>query len=252
MLTIVIHFHQAHYRDFKAYYTQFVAMHLRTDFPRLISYQRFIELLPTLVVPLTAYLQTCFGTCSGVSFIDSTSVAVCHNRRIQQHKVFAQIAQRGKTSLGWFYGFKVHVVVNDCGELLGVQLTPGNVDDRKPVPKLAHRLYGKLFADKGYLSQPLFRRLLDELGVQLITHRKRNMANRLLPLAHKVLLRKRAIIESVFDQLKNISQIEHTRHRSPVNFVINLLAGLVAYCHQPKKPSLRLDKAPRLEDGIPN
>lgn len=174
MLTIVIHFHQAHYRDFKAYYTQFVAMHLRTDFPRLISYQRFIELLPTLVVPLTAYLQTCFGTCSGVSFIDSTSVAVCHNRRIQQHKVFAQIAQRGKTSLGWFYGFKVHVVVNDCGELLGVQLTPGNVDDRRPVPKLAHRLYGKLFADKGYLSQPLFRRLLDELGVQLITHRKRN------------------------------------------------------------------------------
>lgn len=177
---------------------------------------------------------------------------MCHNRRITHHKVFANIAQRGKTSLGWFYGFKVHVVVNDCGERLGVQVTPGNVDDRKPVPKLAQRRYGKLFADKGYLSQPLFRRLLDELGVHLITHRKRKMVNQLVPLSDKLLLRKRAIIESVFDQLKNISQIEHTRHRSPINFVINLLAGLVAYCHQPKKPSLHRDRAPRLQVDIPN
>lgn len=252
VLTIVIHFHQAHYRDFKAYYLQYVAVQLRGEFPRLVSYHRFVELLPTVLVPLCAYLHTCFGSCTGISFIDSTAVAVSHNRRIKQHKVFAGLAQRGKTSLGWFYGFKLHVVVNDRGELLGVQVTPGNTDDWKPVPKLAQRLYGKLFADKGYVSQPLFRRLLSELGVQLITHRKRNMVNRLLPLADKLLLRKRAIIESIVDQLKNISQIEHTRHRSPVNFVVNLLAGLVAYCHQPKKPSLRLDAQPRIEAVIPN
>ncbi len=122
ILTIVIHFHQARYRDFKAYYLQYVAVQLRTEFPQLVSYQRFVELLPTIVVPLCAYLQACFGSCTGISFIDSTALPVCHNRRISQHHVFAGIAQRGKTSLGWFYGFKVHLVVNDCGELLGVQL----------------------------------------------------------------------------------------------------------------------------------
>ena len=252
IMTIVIHFHQAHYRDFKAYYLHYVAVQLRTEFPRLVSYHRFVELLPTIVVPLCAYLTACFGACTGISFIDATALAVCHNRRISQHKVFAGLAQRGKTSLGWFYGFKLHLVVNDRGELVSVQLTPGNTDDRKPVPTLARRLYGKLFGDKGYLSQPLFRQLLDDLGVQLITHRKRKMKNQLMPLADKLLLRKRAIIETIFDQLKNISQIEHTRHRSPVNFVVNLLAGLVAYCHQPKKPSLRLGVRPRLEEGIPN
>jgi transposase len=217
-----------------------------------VSYQRFVELIPTIVVPLCAYVTTCFGTCTGISFIDSTALAVCHTRRISQHNVFAGIAQRGKTSLGWFFGFKLHIVVNDRGELLGVQLTPSSTDDRKPVPALARRLYSKLFGDKGYLSQALFRCLLGDFGVQLITHRRRNMAKQLMPLGDKVVLRKRAIIETIFDQLKNISQIAHTRHSSPVNFVVNLLAGLVAYCHQPKKPSLHLDARQRIEAVIPN
>jgi hypothetical protein len=225
ILTILIHVHQTHYRDFNADYLHYVAVQLRAEFPQLVSYQRFVELIPTSMVPLCAYLIACFGTCTGVSFIDSTALAVCHNRRISQHKVFAGIAERGKTSLGWFYGFKLHGVVNDRGELLGVQLTPGNPDDRKPVPALARRLYGKLFGDKGDLSQALFRRLHQEFDLQLITQRKRNMKNQLMPLADKLLLRKRAIIETIFDQLKTISQIEHTRHRSPVNFVVNLLAG---------------------------
>jgi hypothetical protein len=252
IMTILIHFHQAHYRDFKAYYLLHVTRSLHQEFPQLVSYQRFVELMPTVLGPLCAYLQSCFGSCTGISFIDSTALAVCHNRRINQHKVFATIAKRGKTSLGWFYGFKVHIVVNDRGDLLSCQLTPGNTDDRKPVPKLAERLFGQLFGDKGYLSQPLFEQLWHALGVQLITHRKRKMANRLMRLADKLLLRKRAIVESIFDQLKNISQIEHTRHRSPVNFVINLLAGLIAYTHQPKKPSLHLDRPLRLEAPIPN
>lgn len=238
IMTILIHFHQSHYRDFKAFYTRYVQVHLRSEFPGLVSYPRFIEFIPSAVVPLCVYLRHCQGTCTGISFIDSTDLTVCHNRRIAHHKVFAQVAERGHTSTGWFFGFKVHVVFNDQGELLACTLTPGNVDDRKPVPQLAQRLFGKLFGDKGYLSQKLREELRRTFKVELITKLRRNMKNQLMPLADRLLLRKRAIVETIIDQLKNISQIEHTRHRSLTSFLANLLCGLIAYCHQPKKPSL--------------
>ncbi len=240
MMTIIILFHQSHYRTFKAYYTEYVQRHLRSEFPTQVSYQRFVELMPTLLVPLVAYLHTQLGRCTGISFIDSTSLAVCRNPRIHQHRVFAGRAARGKTSVGWFYGFKLHLVVNDQGELLAFCLTPGNVDDRHPVPKLVKGFVGKLFGDKGYLSQPLAQHLLVTQGLHLITKLRKRMRNRLLDLSDKLLLRKRAIIETINDQLKNICQIEHSRHRSPINFLVNLVAGLIAYCHQPKKPSLGL------------
>lgn len=244
MMTIIILFHQSHYRTFKAYYTEYVQRHLRSEFPTLVSYQRLVELMPTLLVPLVAYLHTQLGRCSGISFIDSTSLAVCRPPRIHQHRVFAGRAARGKTSVGWFYGFKLHLVVNDLGELLAFCLTPGNVDDRHPVPKLAKGLFGKLFGDKGYLSQPLAEQLLVTQGLHLITKLRKRMRNRLLAWSDKLLLRKRAIIETINDQLKNICQIEHSRHRSPINFLVNLVAGLIAYCHQPKKPSLGLQPLP--------
>ena len=142
--------------------------------------------------------------------------------------------------MGWFNGFKLHLVVNDQGELLAIQLTPGNFDDRRPVPTLAKRLWGKLFGDKGYISKKLFEPLWQDYEVQLITRLRKNMKNRLIEMQDMVLLRKRAIIETIIDQLKNISQIQHSRHRSPPNFIVNLLAGLIAYAHQPKKPSLNL------------
>ena len=173
--------------------------------------------------------------------MDSTSLKVCHNRRIGQHRVFQNLAARGKTSVDWFFGFKLHLVVNDRGELLNFVLTPGNTDDRTPVPKLLQQLFGKVFADKGYVSQKLVKQLLQSAGVQLITKFKRNMKNRLMSLSERLLLRKRAIIETIIDQLKNISQIEHSRHRSPVNCLVNIVCGLIAYCHQPKKPSIALD-----------
>jgi hypothetical protein len=160
--------------------------------------------------------------------------------------VFKGLAERGKTSTGWFFGFKLHLIFNDRGDLLNLMLTPGNVDDRKPVPKMAHRLFGKLFGDKGYLSQKLFEELLLTFHVQLVTGIRSNMKNALMPLMDKLLLRKRAIIETIIDQLKNISQIEHSRHRSPTNFLVNLICGLIAYCHQPKKPSLGLGTLPAL------
>ena len=246
IMTILIWFHCSGYRNFKTYYREHVLTHWRAEFPGLVSYSRFVEFIPAMLLPLCAYLRTCFGTCTGISFLDSTTLAVCDTHRIHQHHVFADLAQRGKSSTGWFFGFKLHLIFNDRGELLNIALTPGNVDDRKPVVRLVKRLVGKIFADKGYLSQALFQQLWDTFGLQLITKLKSNMKNRLLPLADKLLLRKRAIAESIIDQLKNISQIEHTRHRSVTNFLVNLLCGLIAYCHQPKKPSLHLEALPRL------
>lgn len=216
-MTILIAFHQSCYRNFKTYYQQKVQTQWSAEFPALVSYNRFIEWIPSTLIPLCAYLRSCFGSCSGISFLDSTSLKVCHNRRIQQHKVFQNLAARGKTSVDWFFGFKLHLVVNDQGELLNVVLTPGNTDDRTPVLKLLQQLFGKVFADKGYVSQKLAQQLLESAGIQLITKLKRNMKQRLMPLSERLMLRKRSIIETIIDQLKNISQIEHSRHRSPVN-----------------------------------
>jgi hypothetical protein len=239
IMTIIIHFHQSGYRDFKTYYTQHVLRYLRAEFPKLVSYPRFVELMPRVLLPLCAYLQQRQGDCTGLSFVDATPLAVCHNRRISRHRVFAGMAQRGKTSMGWFYGFKLNLVVNDCGDLLAWALTPGNLDDRRPVPKLAHTLFGKLVGDKGYVSKPLAHSLLTQ-GLELITAARRNMHTPPLSLENRLFLRKRAIVETIHDQLKNISQIEHTRHRSPLNFLVNLVAGLIAYTFQPNKPSLNI------------
>jgi hypothetical protein len=239
VMTIITLFHTSSYRNFKAYYIGHVLKHMTWAFPRLVSYNRFVELMPGALVALCGYLQSRKGQCSGISFVDSTSLKVCHNRRIHSHKVFEGCARRGKTSVDWFFGFKLHLVINDCGELLSMRLTPGNVDDRRPVPELVKGLYGKLFGDRGYISQPLFEALSDE-GVQLVTKLKRKMKNRLMPLLDKIMLRKRAIVESVMDQLKNISQIEHSRHRSVANCLVNLVSGLVAYTWREKKSSLNI------------
>jgi len=216
VMTILVWFHTSHYRTFKHYYVDSVLLGKRAEFPGLPSYTRFVELIPLTLLPLCAYLQTRKGQTTGLQFIDSLPVRVCHNRRIHSHKVFAGLAQRGKGSMGWFYGFKLHLVINDQGELLGFCLTPGNTDDRQPVKKLVRQLWGKLFGDRGYISQELFEQLGAQ-GLQLITKLKRSMKNKLMPLFDKLLLRQRALIEYVNDQLKNISQIEHTRHRSPAN-----------------------------------
>jgi hypothetical protein len=237
LMTIVIHFHQSSYRHFKAYYCEHVQVHLSQEFPTLVSYSRFVQLMPRITLLLWAYVQCRSGHCTGISFVDSTALRVCTNPRINRHKVFAGLAARGQCSLGWFYGFKLHLVINEYGDILAFTLTPGNVDDRKPVPDLAKTLFGKLFGDKGYLSQSLFDSLFEH-GLQLITNVRSNMKNRLLLLSDKLLLRKRYIIETINDQLKNQSQIEHSRHRSPVNFVVNVLAGLSAYLWQPKKPAI--------------
>lgn len=161
--TSLIHFHQSHYRDFKASYTQSVQVHLRAEFPQLVSDNRFVEQTPTVLLALVAYVRSHYGAWTGISFVDSTPLARCDNHRSTGHKVFADLARRGKTSMGWCYGFKLHLVVNDCGELLRVCLTEANVHATKPVPKLAARLFGKRFADRGYISQKLAAQLLTNL-----------------------------------------------------------------------------------------
>lgn len=174
VMTILVLFHASGYRDFKTFYTRHVSEHLAGAFPKLVSYGRFVELQREALVPLWCYLYTRKGSCTGIAFVDATTLAVCHNLRIPQHKVFRDSARRGRSSMGWFYGFKLHLAINDRGELLGCYLTPGNVDDRRPVPHMVRRLWGKLFGDKGYISQPLAT-LLQAQDLRLVTRLKKNM-----------------------------------------------------------------------------
>jgi hypothetical protein len=238
VMTIVIAFHGSGYRTFKDFYTLQVLPHWRRAFPTLVSYNRFVELMPWSLMLLCCSLYTRLGEMTGISFIDSTPLKVCHPKRAHSHRVFAATAAWGKSSMGWYYGFKLHLLINECGELLAFQVTPANVDDRTPVPELTQGIIGKLFGDRGYISQALFEQLWQR-GLQLVTKIKKKK-NYLMPLLDKVLLRKRAVIESVNDQLKNIAQIEHSRHRSPLNFMVNLIAGLVAYTYQSSRPALDL------------
>jgi hypothetical protein len=247
IMTIVVFFHMSRFRTFKDYYTRYVQQSLKSAFPALVSYQRFVELMPRVMVPLFALMQQRrLGQVTGISFIDSTTIKVCHIKREKRNRVFAGLASKGRTTMGWFYGFKLHLVINEKGEILSFFFTPGNSSDQdeKVIDHLCKNLSGKLFGDKGYISQKLFEKLWKQ-GVQLITKIRKNMKNKLMPLLDKLLLRKRALIESINDQLKNVAMLEHTRHRSPINAMVNWISALIAYTYQPKKPSIRLDEAER-------
>ncbi len=245
LLTILVYLHWSHSRTFKHYATDYVVAHWRPYCPRLGSDTRFVALLPRALVPLCCDLHTRKGRCTGMAFIDSTPLAVCDNHRMATHRVLADIATRGKTAMGWFYGFKLHLIVNDEGELLALRLTPGHVDARQPVPRLVPGLFGQLFGDRGYIAQALHDTLWAQ-GLEFLTKIRKNMKNRVRRLWDKLLLRKRSLIETINDQWKNISQIEHTRHRSVTGCMVNLVAGLVAYTYRPKKPSLGLRNEPSL------
>ena len=207
-----------------------------------MSYHRFLEWIPSTLLPLCLYLQHCCGDCCGVSFIDSTSLNVCHHCRIDRHQVFQGLAAWGKASVDCFFGLKLHLVVNAPGELLNLTVTPGNVDDRRPVPELLRPLFGKVFANRGYVSQPLAAQLLQDYGIEFFAKPQRNMKNRLMRLQDKLLTRKCCLIKTIIDQPKNISQIEHSRHcLLVVNCFAHLFCGLIAYLNRPKKPGLDLD-----------
>ncbi|NLE04987.1 MAG: IS982 family transposase [Crenarchaeota archaeon] len=245
VITISLLFHLSGFRTFKHFYIFYVQKHMKSEFPKTVSYNRFVELQQSCVMPMTIFLKTCcLGACTGISFVDSTPIRVCGNKRIRRNKVFKGLAQTGKSTMGWFHGFKLHIVINDKGEILNFCITQANVDDREPLKNesFLKAVFGKLYADKGYISEKL-QQLLFIDGVHLITNIKNNMKNSLLTMSDKIMLRKRSVIETVNDELKNICQVEHSRHRSFTNFITNIVAGLIAYSFLPKKPSIKYQTA---------
>ena len=207
VITILICFHFNSYRNFKHYYLVCVCGFWKDLFPKRFSYNRFIEVMPRCFVALTMFLRlSCFGECTGISFVDSTCIPVIHNKRQYGMKVFKGFAVKGKSTMGWYVGFKLHLLCNEKGEIVNFVLTRANVDDRNDavIDTLTDRVFGKLYADKGYISQSLFGRLWSE-GIHVVTGLRSNMRQRLMPLYDKIMLRKRSIIETVNDILKNVA-----------------------------------------------
>jgi transposase len=238
-MTLAVLFHQLRYRQFKSFYLSYARRFLRSGFPSLPSYYRCLELMPRYAVLLSALFEHLNGRCTGISILDSSPLAVCDNLRISRHRVFAKVAARGRSSTGWFYDLKLHITFNHHDELLSDKVTPGNIDDRKPVDFLCRKLFGRVYADKGYVA----RWLVDSLRARqmdFITKVRKNMK----PVQHtpfdQALLKRSSLIETVFDELKNLCQVEHTRHRSPAYFIVNLMSCIIAYCLMPNKPRLSL------------
>lgn len=243
VITIYYLFHLGGFRCFKHFYIFYVQKHMKDDFPETVSYNRFVELMQFVLLPMTMFAKTCcLGSCTGISFVDSTPIRVCKNKRIGRNKVFKGVATTGKSTMSWFHGFKLHIIINDKGELLSFAVTQANVDDREPLKNegFLKEIFGKLFADKGYISEKL-QKLLFVDGIELITSIRNNMKNSLMSMSDKILLRKRSVIETVNDELKNICQVEHSRHRSVVNFLTNMIAGIIAYHFLTKKPSIKFE-----------
>ena len=242
MMTIYIGFHVSNHTNFKSYYKDFLSVHYKHLFPNLISYERFNQSQNRLFMPLMLYINNrCLGQCTGISYVDSTTLPVCHIKREKQHKVFKGIAQKSKSTMGWFFGFKIHLIINDKGEILSFCFSRANVDDRdtKIMAIMTKEVFGKLFGDRGYIDQKLAEYLWND-GVELIYKRRKNMKSMNLSDTDKILLRKRAIIETVNDELKNICSIQHTRHRSLQGFLNNALSALIAYQSFDKKPSIKI------------
>lgn len=240
IMVILILFHTGGFRCFKHFYLEYVSRHMRHLFPVLSSYSRFVELEKEVALCLALFIKdVLLGKCTGISFTDSTALRVCHIKRMHSHRTFSGLAQKGKTTVGWFYGFKLHLIINDRGEILNFMITPGNTDDREPLrnERYVQDIRGKLCGDRGYIGKALFEMLFIN-GIQLVTRVCNNMRNMLMRAEDKILLRKRAVIETVNDELKNIAQIEHSRHRSFNNFIVNILSAIAAYCFFPKKPSV--------------
>ena len=237
-LLIEVLYHFSPFKDFKRFYKYGVCQEYRSYFKKIPSYERFVALKKKLFMPMSLLLHSLTGEETGLYFADSTSLKVCRNKRITSHRVFEGLAKRGKSTMGWFFGFKLHLIVNHKGQLMAVRITPGNTDDRKALLDMIKSLKGKCFADKGYLGKKLFQDLWDK-GIHLITGIRKNMKNHLMPMMDKILLRKRFLIETIFGILKTDMNLEHSRHRSPVNAFVNIMAALIAYTYKNNKPQIK-------------
>ena len=238
MLFVMVLFHLSPFKDFKHFWMHGVEQKYRDHFGDLPSYGRFVALMPRLFAPLAVLIHSLSGDETGLYIADSTKLAVCANPRISRNRTFKGLAARGHSTMGWFFGFKLHVVMNHRGELMAVKITPGNIDDRAPLADMVAGLEGKLLADKGYISKKLFAELWDQ-GLHLITGIRRNMKNYLMPIWDKALLRKRFVVETLFDKLKSEMGLEHTRHRSPTNAFTHILSCLAAYMLAKNKVAMK-------------
>jgi Transposase DDE domain len=227
LITIVLYFYLSPCKDFKNYYLYFLPAKYPNYF-KLVSYPRIVQLWPSLVLPLILLLHQLKGEQTGIYFIDSTKLQICHNKRTSSNRVFGKKAKIGKSSYGWFMGYKLHIIINNKGEIMAIKITKANASDLSCATILSKGLEGKLFGDKAYTSKKLFNALYST-GIRLFTGIRKDMKNYLLPLEDKLLMRKRSLIESVFNVLKNRMNLEHTRHRSPINFLVHILACLASY-----------------------
>jgi hypothetical protein len=240
IMTIIVLFQMSHYRTFKDFYRDCVRGDMKSYFPKALSYERFIAIKPSAMVLLSAYLFSKAGQRTGFYYLDSTTLNVCHNKRIYCHKVFRGIAQRGKTTMGWFFGFKLHLVINHFGEIVSFCVTKGNRDDRRVVDQLTKNLKGLAAADKGYIDKHLAERL-EKRELRLITKVRKNMKEKMLSAFETFFLNQRNLIETMIDQLKALYHIQHTRHRSPFNFLVNILGALIAYAWKPNKVGVKFN-----------
>lgn len=240
LMTLLIFYQWSGYKNFQYYYQQHALVVLKTHFPKMPTYHRFLELMPRVAHKMCWFLQlNCLSAAqTGTYFIDSKALPVCHNKRIHQHKVFEGIAARGKTSMGWFFGVKIHFIINELGEIVNFQFTAGNVADNNHelLKRMLCELQGTCYGDKGYITK-LFPSFYEQ-GLKIVTKLKSNMKNKLMDIKEKLNLKKRGVIESVNDILMTVFDIEHTRHRSPINAFTHMLAALVAYSFYDKKPSV--------------
>lgn len=241
IMTIAIYYHFSGYNTFKDYYTRYVLISLKDCFKKLVSYSRFVELKEKITMPLAMFAKILNSKkCSGIFFIDSFSLPVCNIRRSKSNKTFKNSAKKGKTSVGWFFGFKVHIIINPTGEIVNFCITKGNVSDnnKNVLECLTENIEGKVFGDKGYmLNKKLFEQFLGK-KIKIVTKIRKNMKNQLLEIEEKLILTKRGLVESVINIIKRILLLDNTRHRSPLNFLSNIFSSLVAYGFREGNPSL--------------
>ena len=246
IITLLLVLHSSGFKHLKSFYHGFAEPLLRGSFPGLPCYEHFVALQKSAFVPLVFFLHSHLGTRTGLYYIDSTALPVCDNHRINRHKVFADLAQRGKTSMGWFFGFKLHLVFNNCHEIVALKLTPGNVHDTTPVPALTRDLIGKLFGDKGYIGQELAEDLLRR-GLTLFTRVRRNMKSLPMSLQDKALFNARNMAETIIGHIKEFSSLNLSRHRSVINAFVHIIAAITAYQINPFKPKRNLEPRYRLQ-----
>lgn len=240
IMTLLIFYHYSGFKCFEYFYKQFVMNELTSYFPKLLSYNRFVEILSSVALPMFIFAKSLCSESlhTGISFIDSKKLVVCHNRRIHQHKVFAGRASRGKSSTGWFFGFKIHLLINEKGELLDFDITPGNVADNNHglLKRILNKIKGLCFGDKGYATT-LWKEFYEN-GLKIITKIKGKTKSKLMTLQERYMLLKRPIIESVNDIFTSVFDLEHSRHRNPNNALTHMISCVCAYCFYPDKPSV--------------